>query len=127
MIHVFDLNLRFSHNISTSPYKPWSITEYNNQMYIGTDNGRVLFVQNEVILNTFNGCGGNNAILYSILIDECGYVATSCGNNKLYLNFANGTSTGRTISTPMYPYYIGFDSKGHFIQISYRHIAIYKS
>ena len=126
-IHVFNLNLTLNHSFSTSPYQPWSITEYNNQLYVGTTNGIVLVVQNEVILKQFNGCGENNVILSSILFDQYGYFATSCNDpiNKLYLIFPNGTYTGRTISTPINPRYIGFDSKGHLIQISTNETTIY--
>ena len=85
----------------------------------------VLVVQNEVIVNLFNGCGGNSLVLTFILFYECGYFATSCDNNTLYLHFSNGTSTCRTITTPTNPRYIGFDSKGHFIQLSYGQISIY--
>ena len=34
-------------------------------------------------------------------MDAC--VATSCKNNKLYLNFANGTYTGKSITTQIFP------------------------
>jgi DNA-binding beta-propeller fold protein YncE len=37
-IHVFDLNLILIHNISTSPHFPYSIAEYNNQLFVGTIN-----------------------------------------------------------------------------------------
>ena len=96
-------------------------------MYVGTNNGTVLVVQNEIIVNQFNGCDGNFVWLTSILFDEYGYFATSCyaPTNRLYLLFANGTYTGKVITTPINPYYIGFDSKGHIIQISYRQITIY--
>ena len=128
-IHVFYLNLTFNHSFSTSPYKPWSIEGYNNKLYIGTTNGTVLVVQNEGIVNQFNGCGGYSVELNSILFDECGYMATSCDSplNKLYLHFANGTFTAKTMSTPEGPRYIGFDSKGHFIQISGQNITIYNN
>ena len=128
-IHVFYLNLTFNHSFSTSPYKPWSIEGYNNKLYIGTTNGTVLVVQNEGIVNQFNGCGGHIVQLNSILFDECGYMATSCDSplNKLYLHFANGTFTAKTMSTPEGPRYIGFDSKGHFIQISGQNITIYNN
>ena len=61
--HVFNLYLTLSHSFSTSPYYPWSITGHNNQMYKGTRNGTVFVVQNEVIVNQFNGCGGNGVRL----------------------------------------------------------------
>ena len=86
-----------------------------------------MVLQNEVIVNQFNGCGGNSVILTSILFDEYGYFATSCyePTNKLYLFFANGTDTGKSMTTPTNTKYIGFDSKGHFIQISQNQTTIY--
>ena len=127
VIHIFDLNLTFLHNISTTPYQPFSITGYNNQLYVGTTNGTVLVIQNEIIVNQFNGCGGNNVWLTSVVFDDYGYMATSCRDpsNTLYLLYVNGTSTGKTIATRVFPYYIGFDSKGDFIQISAHQITIY--
>ena len=56
-IHVFNLNPTLSHSFSISPYRPWSFEGYNNQLYVGTTNGIVLVVQNDVIVNQFNGCG----------------------------------------------------------------------
>jgi hypothetical protein len=108
MIDAFDLNLTFNHNMSTSPYQPWSITEYNNQMYVGTTNGLVLVIQNERILNQFNGCGGNSATVDSILFDDYGYIVTSCDNpfNILHLYFVNRTFTGQSITTPTSPLFI---------------------
>ena len=74
--------------------------------------------QNEEIINEFNGCDGHNVSLNSILFDANGYMATtSCHSltNKLYIFSPNGS----------YPYYIGFHSKGRFIQISSQQISIY--
>ena len=83
-------------------------------------------VQNESIVNQINGCGGNIATLMSILFDEYGYFATSCETiNKLYLIFANGTDSGKTMTTLNAPRYIGFDAKGHFIQILSNQITVY--
>ena len=78
-------------------------------------------------MNHFDGCGGNSVQLTSILIDKYGYFATSCDDpiNKLYLILANGTYTGINITTAIWPNYIGFDSKGRFIQISNEKITIY--
>jgi hypothetical protein len=126
-IHVFDLNLSLNHNISTSTFQPWSIAEYNNQLYVGTTNGTILVIVNEVILHTFNGCNGNSAVLSSVLFDQCGYMATSCNNptNQLFLYHPNGTYFSKNYQTPANPRYIGYDSKGHFVQISAFQINIY--
>ena len=83
--------------------------------------------QNETIINQYNGRDGNNAALNSIFFDQNGYMATSCDNptNKLYLFFLNGSFTGKSLTTPPYPRYIGFESKNGFIQISSNQINIY--
>jgi DNA-binding beta-propeller fold protein YncE len=126
VIHVFNLNLSFSHNISTSTYKPFSISGYNNQMFVGDfSNGKILVIENERIVNEFNGCNGNLFMLSHILFDDCGLMATSCNNNQLYLYYPNGTYIGKSLNTPPNPRYIGFDSKGRFIQISWEKISIY--
>ena len=125
-IHVFDLNLTLNHRFSISSYIPWSITGYNNQLYIGTSSGTVILVQKEVIVNQFKGCGDVNRILTSMLFDEDGYFATSCNDGSSFLIFVNGTFTGKSITTPIYFKYFGSDSKDHFILISDYQITIYK-
>ncbi len=126
VIHVFNLNLSFSHNISTSSYKPYSISGYNNQIFVGDDaKGTILVIENKKIKHIFNGCNRNLVVLTYILFDDCGLMATSCSNNKLYLYYPNGTYIGKSLNTPPNPRYIGFDSKGRFIQISWEKISIY--
>lgn len=122
--NIFQFN-HLSHNISTSTYQPFSIVEYNNQMYVGTTTGKILVIVNEVIVNTFNGCNGNTVQLTYILFDDCGQMATSCYNNELYLYKPNGTYLNKNITTSIYPSYIGYDSNGRFIQISPYQISIY--
>ena len=127
-IQVFNSNLTLIRRFFTSPHYLWSITESSNKLYVGTYNtGMILVYQNEILINRFNGCNGNSDWLTSILFDQTDYMATTCYNlNKLYLYSQNGSFTGKSITTPSYPSYIGFDSKGRFIQISYYQISIYK-
>jgi hypothetical protein len=61
IIHVSDLNLVLNDTITTPSYTPISINGYNNQMYVGTDQGIILIIANKAIINTFNGCNGNSA------------------------------------------------------------------
>ena len=61
-----------------------------------------------------------NVTVTSISFEQNGYTST-----KFYLFSQNGSFTGKSISTPLYPQYIGFDSKGRFIQISKKQISIY--
>jgi hypothetical protein len=126
VIHVFNLNLSFSHNISTSPHYPYSISGYNNQMFVGVNaTGTILVIENNMILRKFNGCHGNAVRLAYILFDHCGLMATSCNNNQSYLYYPNETYTGKSLNTPANPRYIGFDSKGRFVQISWLQISVY--
>jgi hypothetical protein len=124
-ISVFDLNLTFNHSISTSIYNPFSIAEYNSQLFVGTTNGTILLIVNETIVNKFNGCNNAIQIIFSILFDQFGYMATSCYNNQLYLYYSNGTFTGKIKSTVSHPTYINFDINGRFILILLNQIQIY--
>ena len=128
VIQVFNLNLIFHHNISTSIYYPWSIAGYNNQMYVGDRyNGTILVIENEVIVRTFKGCNGNSVQLSYILFDQCGFMATSCNTNQVYLYQPNGTYLSKNLATPSGPMYIGYDSNVRFVQISYTRINIYNN
>ena len=125
-IQVFSSELALIRRFSTEPHKPYSITVSSNQLYVGTTGRIIIVYQNEIIINQFNGCDGNSVDLSSILFDLTGYMATSCFSaNKLYLFSPNGSFTGKSITTPIRPHYIGFDSKGRFIQISSQQISIF--
>ena len=126
-IQLFSLHLTLIRRFSTSPHGPWSITVSSNELYVGTYEGMILVYQNESLINKFSGCNGNSAPLTSILFDVTGYMATTCYSptNKLYLFSPNGSFTGKRLASPLYPEYIGFDSKGRFIQISVNQISIY--
>ena len=125
MIHVCNLNLSLSHNISTLIYQPWSIAGSKNQMYVGTTTGTILVIENEVIIRQFNGCNDNLGRLAYILFDDCGMMVTTCNTNQLYLYYPNGTFTGKSFTAPTDPRYIGYDSKGRFVLISWYEISIY--
>ena len=114
-------------SLSTSPHDPFSITESANKLYVGTYGGMILVYQNEEIINQFNGCNGYSVLLLSILFDKNGYIATSCDYpiDKLYLYAPNGSFTGKSLTSPTSPRYIGFDSKGRFFQISSQQISVY--
>ena len=127
-IQVFKWDLTSIRRFSTELHRPYSIIESSNKLYVGTDEGIILVYQNEKIINQFNGCNGNSALLTSVIFDQNGYMATSCDNKRLYLYAANGSFTDKIIYTENWlgsPYYIGFDSKGRFIHISSQQIIIY--
>jgi hypothetical protein len=125
VIQEFDLKLTLRHNISTSPYKPCSLIEYNNQILVGTTNGIILFIVNEMIKKQINGCNERGVQISSILFDGYGYMATSCNDEQLYLYYSNGSFTGKNFTTPHAPRYIGYDSKERFVLISIYEIHIY--
>ena len=126
-IQVLNLNLTLIRRISTSPRTPYSITISSNILYVGAYGGMIRVYKNESLINQFNGCNGNSNYLTSILFDSNGYMATSCYDSyKLYLFSSNGSFTGQSITSSFYyPRYIGFDSKGRFIQMSMQQISIY--
>ena len=125
-IQVLNLNLTLIRRFVTSPHYPFSITESSNQLFVGTDRGGIILVHhNEKFLNQFSGCNGNSVHLTSIFFDPNGYMATTCDNSKLNLFSPNGSFTGKSLTTPNNPRYIGFDSKDRFIQISRNRISIY--
>ena len=126
-IQVLNLDLFLIRRISTSPHEPWSITVSSNKLYVGTSGGIVLVYNEEIINQVIDGCNGNITLLTSIYFDPNGYMGTSCDHpiNKLFLFSPNGSFTGKSITTKYAPSYIGFDSKGRFIQISYFEISIY--
>jgi hypothetical protein len=125
-IQVFDLNLAYNHNISISSYKPYSISEYNNKMYVGTLNRRILVIQNGVIINQFYSSIWYSLWFIHILFDQYGYMARSCDlTNNLCLYTQDGIYTGTSLFIPLYPQYFGFNTKGRFVLISTNQISIY--
>jgi hypothetical protein len=120
---LFDLNLNFLSTVSISPYKPFSFSEFNNELYIGTSRSSVIVVVNKIIIRIFPSC----STVSSIVFDDCGLMATSCfifNYNDLY--YSNETYANKSLITPPgYPVYVGFDSKGRYVQISTEQISIF--
>ncbi len=128
-IEVYNSNLLQIDTIFL-PYSPWSISSYNNHMYVGCDYGKVLVIVNQRIIDTFDGCAGNGIRVTSLLFDQSGYMATSCiysesteDSISLFL-FKNSNYTGKSLSVAFNPKFIAFDSKGRFIVVSQRQISI---
>jgi len=125
LIHIFNLSLTLNDTISISPYKPCSINEYNNQLFVGTSVGRMLIIINSSIVKEFNGCNGQSVTLFSILFDEYYNIATACLNNQLYFYNRNGNYLNKNIPTISTPYYIGFDSKSRLVVVTNSQISLY--
>ncbi len=126
VIHVFNLDLRLTDTISSSPYSPWAINGYNNQLYVGArDNGKMLVIVNKQIIKQFDGCNGQNTWLTSILFDEFDKMATACANDQLYLYDISGNYLNKIIPAADIPRYIAFDSKSRLVVVAYSRISIY--
>ncbi len=125
VIHVFNLNLTLNDTISITPYQPWSINEYNNELYVGTSDGIMFVILNKQIINQFNGCNQQNFILYSILFDHLNNMVTSCNNKKLYLYNTSGSYLNQSIPTVSLPYHIELDSKSRLVVVEYVQISLY--
>ena len=124
-IHVFDSNLSFNHSFPISPFQPFSIAENNNLLFVGTKNGTILVILDEVIINKFPGCNRNSKMLTFMLFDQYGYMATSCDTYQLYLYYSNGTFTNMSFSTPNETRQFGYDSSGRFFLVSFHQINVY--
>ena len=126
-IYVFNLNLALNDSFTVLPSLPYSITGYNNQLFVGTYGGSIFVIVNKVVVNSFNSFNGNIAFVSSFLFDQYGSLAAFCHTsiNQLFLYLSNGIYANKTLQTPTGGQYIGFDSKGRFLIISYYQISIY--
>ncbi len=125
MIHVFNLNLTLNDTISITPYKPHSINEHNNELYVGTANGTILVIVNKQIINQFNGCNQQIVIIFSIIFDDNNNMATSCANNQLHLYNTSGNYLNKSIPAVSSVRYIGLDSKSRLVVLTNTHISLY--
>jgi hypothetical protein len=119
---VFYLNLNFKYNVSVSPSHPYALSAYNNELYVGTNQGSILVVVSKTIIRSFTACSK----LVSITTDVFGQMAVSCElDSVVKLFYYYGTYTGKNLTTPQSPMYIGFDSQDRFVLLSKYQISIY--
>jgi hypothetical protein len=121
---IFNMNLSLEYKVSVSPYYPYSFSEYNNELYIGTTSNMVIVVDNKVIIRNFSACSGST--LNFIYSNNFGLMAINCETiNEINFYYSNGTYTGKSLATFQKPVYVGFDSKGRFVIILKNQISIY--
>jgi hypothetical protein len=125
VIDVFNMDLSINKSISSTPYRPWSINEHNNELYVGTTNGTVLVIVDYQIIKKFNGCNGQNSWLYSMMFDIFNNMATLCSNKQLSLYETTGTYLNQSIYTIDVPFYFMFDSKSRLIVVTNTLISLY--
>ncbi len=115
-IDVYDRNLTLVDSIPVPlTYKPYSVFYYENKIFVGTyANGNLLVIQNKSISQVWTTpCTG---CVSSINIDQYGYIMISCFyQNKMFLLYKNGTSTGKSLTTTFNPSYVSVDQKGRII------------
>jgi hypothetical protein len=122
-IYLFDRNLTKLRTISTPGYATLAIAEFDNKMFVGTEQSRILVIENEIITRNFIT---NCTSIKSILVDNSGYILI-LGTPFDYVNVyhTNGTNTGKGIPTSSSQHFINFDSKGRLIMTSQNEINIY--
>jgi hypothetical protein len=122
---VFNINLTLNHNVSVSPKHAYSFSGYKSELYVGTTDSNILVIAKKTIIRNFTVCS-STVYVTSIVTDYSDLMAISCKDNYLVnLYYSNGTFTGKNLTTPYYPYYVGFDSKGYFVSVSIRKIDLY--
>ncbi len=119
-IDVYNRNLTLVDSIPVPlPHKPYSVFYYENKIFVGIfGNGNLLVIQNKSISQVLTTpCTGVNTItVSSIYIDQYGYIMVSCfSQNRIFLLYKNGTSTGKSIATTYSPTFASVDQKGRII------------
>jgi hypothetical protein len=118
-----NLSLEYTVNLSQNCY-PYSFSEYNNELYIGTMSNIVLVVVNKVIIRNYTAC--STQVLNYIFSNNFDFMAISCEtNSKINFYHSNGTYTGKSLKTLPNPMYVGFDSKGRLVIISQNQISVH--
>ncbi len=110
--------------MNVSPNIPYAFSEYKNELYAASINGIVLVLVNKVIIRSFTVCSGSNANY--IFSNNFDFMAISCeAISKINFYYSNGTYTGISLATPLYPMYVGFDSKGRLVIISQNQVSVH--
>ncbi len=105
--------LTFVKHITTNPFTPTDIREFNGTLYVGTKEGVILALKNEIFTSYFNTTCTKSIL--SLEIDFYGQITILC-DSKVYLYSINGNFLNISWPTPISnPTSIGFDGFGNFI------------
>ncbi len=118
LVFNFDSNLNQLDTIDISPNVPRSINGNNNLVYVGTRDGLILVIDNQTIVQTFNGCTGASDIITSIVFDSYGYLATVCESLKSAYIYSNGSYIGESLNFDYLLEFVNFDANGKLIFLS---------
>ncbi len=115
-------DLTFIKYISTEPYLPTDIREYNGTLFVATTTNTVLVIKDEIITSLFyTTC----TLITSLAIDIVGNIAVVC-SPFIHLYSTNGTYLNVTWTSPIENITsIGFDSFGNFVVTAYDGIHIF--
>jgi hypothetical protein len=98
-IDIFNRDLTLVGNISTPGYNPFSIAEYDNKMFVGTNEGSILVIENGVIIRSFTTVCNK---ISSVMVDTYGkMLVLSQTKSFVYFYLTNGSSLGN-VSTSGY-------------------------
>jgi hypothetical protein len=115
-------DLTFIKYISTKPYLPTDIREYNGALFVGTTTSTVLVIKDEIITSLFNTTCNS---ITSLAIDIVGNIAVVC-SPFIHLYSTNGTYLNVTWTSPIGNITsIGFDGFGNFVVTAYDGIHIF--
>ena len=126
-IDIFDKNLSYSNNISTS-FHPWFVAQYNDMIAVseyGSTGNIYFFKNNNLTSNIYTSCYNP---INSMLFDSYDNVLVLCTNpSYLYVHHTNGTFTGTAfpVCSGSYPAFINFDSKDRLVVVCRYSIEIY--
>ena len=123
-IYAFNLNLTLNYSINTSNHHPYSISQKNGILYVGTYyHGNLLVIVNRTVISSFNSLC--SSALTSIRFDSFGYMTTLCTNSQMLLYFTNRTYIKTYQSIPINSTFIGFDSKRFVFILSQSEVNFY--
>ena len=92
----------------------------------GCYGGQILVVENQVIVQNFQGCNDAYDYVTSIAFDQYGYMATTCySTNRIHIHNVNGIYTNKSVITSNYPRYVAFDSQNMLVLVSNNQITFY--
>jgi hypothetical protein len=115
-------DLTFIKYISTKPYLPTDIREYNGILFVGTTTNIVLLIKDEIISSLFNTTCFS---ITSLAIDAFGNIAVIC-SQYIHLYSTNGTYLNVTWTSPIGNITsIDFDGFGNFVVTAYDGIHIF--
>jgi hypothetical protein len=115
-------DLTFIKYISTRPYLPTDIREYNGALFVGTTSKTILVIKDEIITSLFNSTCTS---ITSLVIDIVGNIAVVC-SPFIHLYSTNGTYLNVTWTSPIENItFLGFDGFGNFVVTAYDGIHIF--